>query len=97
MKGVVFMDYNELAQEIISIGKQFKVTEINFNNAYKEYIISRLDDFKYVETLIDIFEKYRFKIFINRADKKRLKNLLIELNKIKVMLFIDETLLEKAK
>lgn len=82
------MEQYKLAEEIIKMCKYFKI--INYeedNQLIKKKITEGLDDIIFVENLLNIlYKKMNLKEFQKNLNKKRLKKLLIELEKIRLNL-----------
>ncbi len=82
------MSQEKLVKEIIKTCKYFRIMEFEIENYFVEKkIIDGLEDIIFVENLLNIFyKKKNQKYYKNRLNQQRLKNLLIELEKIRLNL-----------
>lgn len=82
------MDQYKLVKEIIKTCKYFRIFDYETNNLYlQKKIIDGLDDIIFVENLLNvIYTKMRLKRFQRTLNQKRLKKLLIELEKVRLNL-----------
>lgn len=78
----------KLIDEIIKMCKYFEIIDYKTNNfLIEKKIIDSLDDIIFVENLLNIFyTNMKLNKFKNRLNKKRLKKLLFELEKIRLNL-----------
>lgn len=85
------MIQHELVKEIIKMCKYFKIIESNVNEYFIEKkIIDGLNDIIFVENLLNIFyQKLKTNRFKN-INIKKFKNILIELEKIRLNLEFKE-------
>lgn len=86
------MNQYKLIKEIIKTCKYFKIieNEIDYNYIEKK-IIDGLDDIIFVENLLNVFyRKTKSRKFKNTINKNRLKNILVELEKIRLNLEFKE-------
>lgn len=82
------MSQEKLVKEIIKTCKYFRIMEYEIETCFVEKkIIDGLEDIFFVENLLNIFyRKKNQKYYRNRLNQHRLKNLLIELEKIRLNL-----------
>ena len=88
----------ELVKEIIYYFKYFEIMETNNEALAERKIVYKLNNVVFIENLIKKLQiAIRLKRTITAIDRKRLEVLLIELEKLKTMLFLDQFLEEKSK
>lgn len=82
------MSQDKLVKEIIKMCKYFRIMEQDIDFSFVEKkIIDGLDDIIFVENLLNIFYKKKNQNYYKkRLNQQRLKNLLIELEKIRLNL-----------
>lgn len=80
------MSHYKLIKEIIKTCNYFRIFNSNEDYFYLEKkIINGLEDISFVENLLSVlYQKMKLKRFQNTLNKDRLKNLLIELEKIRL-------------
>lgn len=86
------MNQYKLVKEIIKTCKYFKIIENETDyNFIEKKIIDGLDDIIFVENLLNVFyRKTKSRKFKNAINKSRLKNILVELEKIRLNLEFKE-------
>lgn len=86
------IDNYKLSKEVIQTCKYFKIIKCKFNNEFVEKkIIDGLEDIRFVENLINIFySKIKIKEYKRKLNIKRIKKLLIELEKVRINLEFKE-------
>ena len=84
-QGVTGINKEKLIREIRKTCQYFKIAGMYGNNPFIERRISEnLEDIAFIETLLDVFErKAKQKRFRDTIDRKRLKTLLMELEKVR--------------
>ena len=82
------MNQYELVKEIIKMCKYFKIVDYEVDNNFVEKkIMDSLEDIIFVENMLNVFYiKMKSKKYNKYLNQKRLKKLLIELEKIRLNL-----------
>ena len=82
------MSQDKLVKEIIKTCKYFRIIELEVDSVFIEKkIATELDDVIFVENLLSIFyKKKNQKCYQKKLNQQRFKNLLLELEKIRLNL-----------